>query len=420
MKKEYLEDYTQRESFEHQCLIAKIRDGKFRFGEETYPPPERFVKLNKPVAIVSRDHSDPINLWSQIPFCGSLVIFLSPVSMTDFEQNYFKISEIPEVIDLVKKTGRLQIGLTANPMYYEGLEFLEPIFTELNPPCLFGFSPRYMATEKELNRIRARFDALARVNYIRYLRQLTDSWDSRYFRVLLEKSHEVYELLTLGGFRIAEDIENLMVDGPAQAYGMMDLCQRFITTPRVDLLSGLYNYSISEVKTSTVMPGGHLPTKMRFACEIGKFLVKKLTFAAEGLRSCERLIDEYDSYDLHILLESMHQAIVLEHPDILQKKANELSQILDSLWNDPTIPRRIKGLKFGIPLSMAALGNVVAGPVGAAGGLLAGLGFDVLSEFISVETECLSEVLAKVLAKSYQVNIYDFKSKYRFRIARTK
>jgi hypothetical protein len=62
---------------------------------------------------------------------------------------------------------------------------------------------------------------------------------------------------------------------------------------------------------------------------------------------------------------------------------------------------------------MAAIGSVVAGPIGAAGGLLTGLGYNVADKFIDLETEGLSEKLAKLKTKSYQANIYDFKEKYK-------
>jgi hypothetical protein len=74
---------------------------------------------------------------------------------------------------------------------------------------------------------------------------------------------------------------------------------------------------------------------------------------------------------------------------------------------------RIKGLKAGVPLSMAAVGAVAAGPIGAVGGLLATLGFDVANQMLDLEIDGLSEKLAKIKTKSYQVNIFDFKSDYR-------
>jgi len=144
--------------------------------------------------------------------------------------------------------------------------------------------------------------------------------------------------------------------------------------------------------------------------------LKKLTYAPLSMRACYHLIDNYGAYDLQKIQESLNKAIVENHPDILNEKTEELSEILDNVWNDKTVPRRIKGLQIGIPLSMAAIGSVAAGPIGATGGFLAGLGYNVLDKSIDLGTEGLSERLAKLKTRSYQANIYDFKKKYKSKI----
>lgn len=146
--------------------------------------------------------------------------------------------------------------------------------------------------------------------------------------------------------------------------------------------------------------------------------MKKLTYAPLGLRACNELIDHYSSYDLQKVQESLNEAIVTNQPHIVNESATELSEILDNVWNDKTIPRRVKGLQIGIPLLMAAIGSVVAGPIGATGGFLAGLGYSVADKFIDLETEGLSEKLAKLKTKSYQANVYDFKQEYKHKIAK--
>ena len=113
----------------------------------------------------------------------------------------------------------------------------------------------------------------------------------------------------------------------------------------------------------------------------------------------------------------MNEAIVANNPDIVNKSAEELSEILDNVWNDKTIPRRIEGLKVGVPVSMAAIGGIVAGLPGAAGsGFLADLGIKVaektVEKFFGVKGEGLSERISKLRTKSYQANVYDFKKKY--------
>ena len=68
---------------------------------------------------------------------------------------------------------------------------------------------------------------------------------------------------------------------------------------------------------------------------------------------------------------------------------------------------------------MAVIGSIAAGPIGATGVFLTGLGFEVLSKIVDVGSEGLSEKIAKLRTKSYQVNIYDFKQKYKDKITDT-
>jgi hypothetical protein len=46
------------------------------------------------------------------------------------------VSEIPELVQLSKETGRIQFTLNTNPTHYEGMDYLDPIFSELKPPML--------------------------------------------------------------------------------------------------------------------------------------------------------------------------------------------------------------------------------------------------------------------------------------------
>ncbi len=137
MDKGYLEDYEQREQAEYDRLADRIREGRFAFGKESFPPDRRFVKLQKPVALaavldvskvgglmnnVSCDTSIENNLYAQIPFCGSLVLPIPTLPQSWFERFFFKASEIPEIIDFIKESGRLQVVLADFPSRYAGLD----------------------------------------------------------------------------------------------------------------------------------------------------------------------------------------------------------------------------------------------------------------------------------------------------------
>jgi len=132
----YLEDYAQREWSEFERLEKRILEGNFSFEKDRYPPDKSFINLQKPVALASLETAKVSNIWAQIPFCGSLIILLPPFPQSVFEESISKISEIPKIIDFIKDTGRLQVAITEDPRDYEGLNYLDPFFKELNPPTL--------------------------------------------------------------------------------------------------------------------------------------------------------------------------------------------------------------------------------------------------------------------------------------------
>jgi len=415
MDREYLEDYEQNEKSEAERLIdRKILEGKFSFEEDRYPPDERFKNIQKPIAIA--DTTQPI--WAQVPFSGSVILFLHPFKKSDCDEFCFKVSEIPKMIDFIKETGRLQVVLTMNPTEFEGLDYLDPFFKELKPPMYAGTPYFILGNEKQIKTAENTFYAVGNVRYINFLRKATRQ---NIFETALAKSLHVYLPLKLAGHTTAvTEIENMMIDDPEKAFFLIQLYERFISSPLMDLRCNLRNISFEMLRGAQLLPLVYQPQEIRFPCEIGKFLLKKLTYAPQGLRACNELIDHYDAYDLMKIQESFNEAIVRNHPDILSKNAEELSEILDNVWKDKTIPRRIKGLEIGMPLSIAAIGGVAAGPIGAAtGGFLAELGFRVADKILDLNTTGLSERLAKLKTKSYQANVYDFKKKYKHRIMPT-
>jgi len=414
LDREYLEDYEQKENEEFRRLVMKrIEKGKFDFKKDRYPPDNRFIKLHKPVAYID----DTKNIWAQIPFSGSLIIALTPVTRYDFERSYFQISDIPKVIDFIRETGKLQMVLAESPRWYQGLDFLDKIFEELKPPVI-GYVPLSLyENEKEIQKAQETFHTLAHLKLIDVLQKdIIPRRPSRYFAYALEGMCATYTFLGVGSYSIVENIENLLADDPYQAIHLLDICNRFIEIPTLNLRYDLENFSLDKIGEVKSLPLIYQPKEIRFPCEIGKFLLKKLTYAAQDMRACYYLMDNYDAYDLQKVQSSLNEAIVTNHPEIVNKSAKELSEILDNVWNDKTIPRRVKGLQIGIPLSMAAIGCVAAGPVGATGGFLAGLGYSVADKFIDLETEGLSERIAKLKTKSYQANIYDFEQKYKAKI----
>lgn len=145
MDKEYLEDYEQKENAEYERFVRRMQERDFSFDKDKYPRDERFTKLLRPVVQATR-----ANYWAQIPFCGTLILRLAPVDKRLFEEVYFKVSEIPKVIDFIKDTGRLQIVLSGPPLDYEKLDFMEPFFRDLNSPASFALLPSLFWEAKEI------------------------------------------------------------------------------------------------------------------------------------------------------------------------------------------------------------------------------------------------------------------------------
>jgi len=99
LDREYLEDYEQKEKAQYEKLLKDIQEDKFDFTKDRYPPDERFVQLQKPVALATAGSSRINDICAQIPFSGSLILMLEPLQMSLFEEMYFPVSKIPEIID---------------------------------------------------------------------------------------------------------------------------------------------------------------------------------------------------------------------------------------------------------------------------------------------------------------------------------
>jgi len=418
LDREYLEDYEQKERAEYDKFLKNIEEGKFSFEKDRYPPDERFAKIQRPRALVAGPFD---TIWAQIPFCGSLILVISPVSKHLFEEIYFDVSEMDEIIDFIKESGRLQIGISKLPMEFEKLDYLEPIFKEVNPPVISALPYSFYGTEKEFQKAEETFKTLARIKYLEFTRRQAQAWDSSAFSLAYDMDLTTYSFLKLGRYTIIKDVENLIVDDPMRAFLLLGICQMFIVNPFINITYDTYNFRLDEIARSRTLPLVYQPQEIRFPCEIGKFLMKKLTYAAQDMRACYDLIDHYEANDLGKVQESLNDAIVTNRPDIVTRNAEELSQILDNVWNDKTIPNRIKNIEIGVPVSIAAVGGIVAGLPGLfAGGFLSELGFKVAEKatekyaekLFSTKGEGLTERLAKLRTKSYQANIYDFKKKY--------
>jgi len=427
LNKESLEDYEQEESSEHNKLLESIERDHFDLKKDRFPSDERFINIKRPVAVTSFGTMRADRIWAQIPFCGSLILAIPPYEQRHFEEHIMKITEIPKIIEYIKETGKLQVALSANPRSYQGLDHLDPFLVELRPPFLSAFGLTDFVEEREIRKAKAIFETIGDLGYFHCLRKKLSSFSYDSIDTLVESQFGIFASLELMGYPISESIRNMMVDSPDEAIYTLALCGFFLVEPMLDLRSDLRDFTFDVTSDASRLLNIYQPQKY-FPYEIGKFLLSKLTYAAQSPEACRNLMDSYAAYDLQKVLRSLNEAILISNPEIVEKSAEDLSDILENVWSDKTIPKRIDNIKIGVPVSIAAVGSVVGGIVGGfaeagTGGLLAELGFRVaekaVEKFYSVKGAGLPEKLAKLRSKSYQANVYDFKKKYKGKIAQS-
>jgi hypothetical protein len=407
MDKEYLEDYQQNEVGEHDKLGKMIADGNFGI-DDIFPPEERFIKLSKPIAWSYHKR----DIWVQIPFAGSTVVMLYPVHKKYFYYAHgFEISDINALVDFIKETGKVQFIVDWPPTAFEGLDYLEPIFNELNPPTYYGVQTYLPPDDIQLKKARIEFDTLASLGFYQLLKTVFSKEPSGYIQKRMHDYKIDYLVLNkLGLSNLVEYIGNLMVDDPVAASHAYTIIAYFICLPRLNPLKAVHNTDMNLFLEAQKYMSVKTP---RFPCEIGKFLLNKLTYYPESLSACKELIAHYRDYDLTQLLTSMNESVTTSNVDLVNISIENISETLDNIWNDSSIKRKIKAIQFGIPLSLTALGTIALGPIGTLGGLLSGLGFSVASELLKIESDTIGEMISKSLSKSYQVNIFNFQKKYK-------
>jgi len=147
MDKEFLLDYEERENEEKDKFGRKFIEGKIH-KEDRYPPIGR-LKLKHPYT----KSIDGECIWTQIPLYGTTIINLKPTKKELFEKLHgFDIEDIPRLIDFSRETGKVQFSLAESPLNYAKLDFLEPVFRELNPPRLIYIPLDWIGDSVEIER----------------------------------------------------------------------------------------------------------------------------------------------------------------------------------------------------------------------------------------------------------------------------
>lgn len=418
MKKEYLKDYHEKENEEIKKYIDSLDKG---FTNITYPDKNRFHKLIEPIGRAFPVYS----IWPQIPFFGTLIIEINPVPESLFYISHgMEKKDFERLIDFSKDTGKVQFMINGNPESYVGLDFLSPLFEELRPPMSYSFPMTSFFEEKEFNQLNnyvTEFNALISLpsqtgaNFIEALKYLTGLGLTNYtLTEILHENLRYYAFLKGKGYNdIIEYFENLLVLDSRKAVTFLSGIGKLIVESKLDAFKSDHIFSFEALtEFSQGFDTLDLENSTYNIHEIGKFLLNKLTFMPESFDACKDVISRYNQEDLYKVSASLHEGVIDSNPDIVCKKNIELSEILDNVWNDAKFEKRIKGVNYGIPISTVLIGTLAAGPVGGVGGLLSGLGINVISEIIGVDQDSIAHKVAKKTVPSHIVNIFDFKKKY--------
>lgn len=406
MKKEWLDDYEQNELKEYKKFLENFIQNPSN-AVKNYFIGSRFQKVNYPLALTGGD-----NIWSQIPFYGTSIVPVTTLDQGSHISAYGwgRESDIDNLISLSRETGRVQFVLVNRPKLFanEKYDYLEPIFSELRPPVVYNLSS-VLFDRLELQKAINEFFYIADYRFIPAAHRQPELQSQVY------KFAEIYAGIKLLGYQqIIDKLNVLLVSDVNLASTYLNLYAGLVEIPRLDPFVSGYDaiYSINSNLINEMSQKIPEITKLEnklFPDEIGNFLLRKLVFNAEGYHACVSLIDRYKQADLHKLLESLQQGCSSQNVDLIKSNTQELSGVLDNLWNDAKkISRLSEGISYGFPAVLGIIGFLAQQNIVGVGGLLASLGIGMINKKVPF----ISEKISKLINKNYLVAIHDFKIKY--------
>ena len=410
---EFLQDYEAHEAEKTNKFMKRLDEGKVA-QNENYPPKERFIKLKEPIA-------EPfVNIWGVVPFYGSTIAKLMPKdSKKAFDEAHefmgFNSGKIDEMMDFQKETGRIQFSLTMPPTYYKNLEFLEPLFRELEPPTLSYDHLSFVGEEFD-KKYNIEFKTLAEFGFNRYIERATKELGNSnlaYTKAKLDNYANNYSVLKASGHEeLADEIGTLMLIDHSKAYQYLILFGILISNPQKSLFKPICNFDKSFIDFASEFGNPYgIGINNDVPYEIGKFLLNKTTFYPETMSGCNKVIQEYDDQELHKVLGALNDGVRRTNIDVIEDKKIDMSEILDNVWNDAERLRMgAAGIRFGVSLNLGLIGEIAAGLPGM--GIMAGLGFTAVDNLWGMQNDSVSEKIAKFVSPNYLVSIYDFKKKH--------
>lgn len=384
---DYLEEYEKREV---EVLKRNI------------PISERIEKLKTPVFnLVEDSHA----FWSQVALSGTLIFPLHPIPSDFFETAWnLPIRDLPDLAKFVRDTKKIQFILTQHPVVYKEFEYLEPLLREFTPPM---YSSNLNIHDRRLNDI-----LIASQEEFLPLIQLSPEWQKQSTSTTgqhtLATHLKSYALLQYYGFNEIADtfIENF-VARPVFAHTYLAIVEHMILYPINDPIHANLSLSIDTIEKAkkmgilpyTSLKGLNLP-------EVGSFLMKKCIHYPESLDACKYLIAHYEDTDIYKVHSALNEAVIDRNDPLIFQKRDEMSQILDNVWEDTKIKRNSSLCNLGITTTCGIVGY----GLGGVPGLLTTLGMRCIDKAKYLDQ--FSDLIAKKIATPYMATIYDFKKKY--------
>jgi hypothetical protein len=416
LNRKFLEDYQAKETERYDDFSKDLINGKID-SDSVFPEASRFKKpLLKPVikAELTSLALDNEPIWSQIPFAGTLIIPLYNINKENFlSKHSFGIEDIQNLITLSKDFGKIQFTLAQNAEFYRDLDFLDPIFTELEPPQTFMLPIFRMVDPKILESWRTAFNTLAKIHYDPWLLRVSDEQNHSddfltHFRFNRVNIFSMIKFLQLD--ELATEIENCLIDDPEKANFLLG---QFLTLNEglFDSLRCGKNQSISrlgyygiEKKVSSKKP--------EFPCELGSLIMKELTPTPSSYEACVSVIDTYKQNDLYNVLLSFDKGVKDRNLEQTISTKSELETIFRNIWLDADRLRNAQAtINHGLSVCLGLVGEFGLSLMQQEHipPLLAGLGTIAVGEVIKFDK--ISKFIVDKINKDYMVNIYDFKQK---------
>jgi hypothetical protein len=373
LNKEWLADYKAHEEEEYKRFLKQYAGGKIE-----YPPRTRFNKMKNPIVDTTN------NIWSLIPFYGSSLIHIHPMSQESSIRDFGwgSDNDINNLLQLSKDTGKAQFILDKSPLDYEQYDYLESILRERRPPVIKLF-PDLLFGEKDFTRAKNEYDTLSGYKFDLYIRKIyeelknTDvnysSYDSFAFKFRFD-----YATLRLSGYgELADLILDAMIDNPKLTFEYFLLFGVILTPPKSNSFNISYNPVLAidgdllreridslSTLTQQIPALNEDLRKNIIRNDVGELLFKKLIPGVDGYLGCISLMDKYQQVDLSKLLGSVQQGINEKNINLLKSGTNQLSSALDDIWNETKISRSSSGIDYGIPLLLGAIGTLAAQEIG--------------------------------------------------------